>query len=163
VGVGGEQRDTHRRAADPVIDYLGTEDSFGFSWGAGREFAGLRNGITHVGRSPSAIGIFRFHDAAPIRFESSLDLRLDWTSEFTVPDIELVRRMRAELVDFAADPGRLWVDYATTTYWYQDRVGHDHAPMPALADRVARLLRSNEVPEAGSTPGDGRGDSITPS
>jgi hypothetical protein len=131
--------------SEPAVDYLGTEDSFGFSWGFQNEFVGLRNGITHLGTSPTTLGVHRFHDLAPIRFSSSLDLRVDWSTELSqdrggnIPESYL-----AELRELASQD-RLWVDYATTSYWYQDRIGHDHAPMPSLVDRIAPLLRPNAV------------------
>jgi len=39
--------------------------------------------------------------------------------------------------------GRLWVDYAMAHYWYQNHIGFDHPPMPALDERQRTVLRQN--------------------
>lgn len=131
-------------AARPVADYLGTEDAFGFSWGFRHPFSGLRNGMNavHAGKEDglSMVSMYRFSDANPLRFERSLELRLDWTSEYWF-DEALVRA----LADFRrlAAQDRLWVDYATTYYWYQADVGHAHAEMLPLDERLQRILHPN--------------------
>jgi hypothetical protein len=55
------------------LDYLGTEDSFTFSWGFQRPFAGLLAGMTLVKHDlPSRLSIYRFHDHHPLRQVASL-------------------------------------------------------------------------------------------
>jgi len=124
------------------LDYLGTEDSFGFSWGFQRPFAGLRSGITHVQNAdPAMLSIYRFHDAAPIRFRESLRWHINWSQE----------RHFTKRPDWAAawERGGCWVDYATVHYWYQDSPGeYKHAPLDPVEDRMRPLLRSSPTPEA---------------
>lgn len=135
--------------ARPAADYLGTEDSFGFSWGFQRPFTGLYNGINFVQNSgPALLSLYRFRDRNAVRFSRSLDLRVDWTNEFRserfqrairpfMPGREFLPRPRAE--------GRGWVDYATTFYWYQQHVGHPHDPLPPLDERAADVLHPNPL------------------
>jgi hypothetical protein len=124
----------------PRADYLGTEDSFGFSWGFPEPHCGLYNGINFVqNKPPSMLSIYRFRHANLLRFSKSLDLRIDWTHEF--PDHpwfhgELARHHALD---------RCYVDYATTYYWYQDMVGFEHAPLLPVAERVKEILRPNIV------------------
>lgn len=134
----------------PSIDYLGTEDSFGFSWGFKHAFNGLRNGMNFVSHSredkrmayrhdPVMLSIYRFSDVNPIRFGKSLDLRINWTKEnHFAHEFELLR-------DMARNQDRLWADYATTHYWYQDSIGFPHAPLPPLAERIKPVLHSNRA------------------
>ena len=64
------------------LDYLGTEDSFTFSWGFQRPFAGLRAGMTLVKHDlPAMLSIYRFHDHQPIRFNKSLRWHINWSQE----------------------------------------------------------------------------------
>jgi len=125
----------------PSIDYLGSEDSFGFSWGFSGTFAGLRNGITCNRKSPHMLGMYRVHDVNPIRFHKSFHLRLNWQHEFKqLPNLhhhlETMRQLSRE-------EDRLWLDYATTNYWYQETVNTSDRRMPPLDRRIAPLLRSN--------------------
>lgn len=123
----------------PSADYLGTEDSFGFSWGFQRQFTGLYNGINFVQHdSPSLLSIYRFRLINPIRFSKSFDLRIDWSNEWT-RNKEFQDKI-AELYE----QNRLWIDYATTYYWYQKDVGFKHEPMLPLNDRVKTVLHPNE-------------------
>ena len=124
----------------PRADYLGTEDSFGFSWGFQEPHCGLYNGINFVqNKAPSMLSIYRFRHANLLRFSKSLDWRIDWTHEF--PDHpwfhgELARHHALD---------RCYVDYATTYYWYQDMVGFEHTPLLPVAERVKEILRPNIV------------------
>lgn len=117
------------------LDYLGTEDSFTFSWGFQRTFAGRRAGMTLVKPDlPCQLSIFRFHDHLPIRFTNSLRWRIDWTQEhfFTA---------RPEWAAAVARNG-CWVDYATVYYWYQSVPGgYRHAPLPPVAERGRFMSR----------------------
>ncbi|HRZ58425.1 MAG TPA: DUF2961 domain-containing protein, partial [Candidatus Paceibacterota bacterium] len=56
-----------------ALDYLGTEDSFTFSWGFQTPFVGLRAGMPFIGKgTPAMLSIYRFHDHLPIRFAREL-------------------------------------------------------------------------------------------
>lgn len=122
----------------PTIDYLGTEDSFGFSWGFNKVHSGPYNGMNYVtGGVPSLLSIYRFYGANVIRFNKSLDWRINWSNEWTGNDDfqEEISRIN--------NMGRGWIDYAATYYWYQDTVGFEHQPMPSLEERCRLLLVSN--------------------
>jgi len=124
------------------IDYLGSEDSFTFSWGFQRQFAGVRAGIPFVKLdTPSMVSIFRFHDHLPIRFNESLRWRIDWTHERLFFD-----GWESPSDDAGARWGSRWaaalarngcrVDYATVFYWYQDVPGgYCHQALPAVSER----------------------------
>jgi hypothetical protein len=122
----------------PRVDYLGSEDSFGFSWGFQKEFCGLHSGMNLVEVDQSAhknrLSIYRFHGSNRIRFLRSLDLRVDWTNEFPGNDA-----FHNAIAARCAQNGG-WVDYSTTYYWYQDSVGYDHAPMVPLEERCCQYL-----------------------
>ena len=65
-----------------ALDYLGTEDSFTFSWGFQNTFAGLRAGMPFIGNgAPAMLSIYRFHDHLPIRFARELTWSIDWRHE----------------------------------------------------------------------------------
>ena len=125
--------DDHRRA----LDYLGTEDSFTFSWGFQRTFAGLRTGMTLVDKArTNRLSIFRFHDHQPIRFDKELRWHINWSQE----------RMFTRRPQWARALARggCWVDYAAVYYWYQDKPGaFRHAPLRDLSQRRKTLLRSS--------------------
>jgi len=119
-------------------DYLGTEDSFGFSWGFQKPFIGLHNGMNFVQpETPSMLSIYRFRSNNVIRFNKSFDLRIDWSNEWT--ENENFQKEIAEL----KEQDRVWVDYATTFYWYQDSVGYDHGELMPLDERIKPLMRTN--------------------
>lgn len=137
-----------------IIDYLGTECSFGFCWGFRNPFAGLRCGMTLVetpkatGASPTSklnqLSVYRFHDAMPIRFTKSLRWHINWRHErfFTV---------RPEWAE-AIQKNGCWVDYATVHYWYQSTPGgFEHEPLPPLEDRRKPMLRPSGPPAKSET------------
>jgi hypothetical protein len=139
-------------SAEPSMDYLGTEDAFGFSWGFQDAFIGHRNGIPFVQhRDPALLSVYRFRDADAIRFDDSYDLRIDWTNEFRSPLFQ--ERVAKRFPNFRWLPpardeeGGGFVDYATTFYWYADAPDHEAAPLPDLADRVAVVLEGRRVRE----------------
>jgi hypothetical protein len=120
-----------------ALDYLGTEDSFTFSWGFQATFAGLRAGMPYVATGlPSMLSIYRFHDHQPIRFDRELTWSINWREErgFTSqpgwgPRVEA---------------GGCWVHYDTVFYWYQDNpAGYQHEPLPPLEERQLALARSS--------------------
>lgn len=125
----------------PRADYLGTEDSFGFSWGFRQPFVGLRNGINFVhNATPSRLSLFRFHDRNAIRFDRSLDWRVDWSHEFR-DNAEFHARLAG-----ACAAGGGWVDYATTYYWYQRAPGFDHGALMPIEERVRDIARPTPRP-----------------
>jgi hypothetical protein len=112
------------------FDYLGSEDSFTFSWGFNRTWTGPHAGMTHIVTrgSNSRLSIYRFHDHMPLRFERELAWTIDW---------------RSEDVGFGKQRG--WVDYATVFYWYQDAPGgFRHEPLPPVAVRCLDILPGPE-------------------
>lgn len=128
------------------LDYLGTEDSFTFSWGFQRTFAGSRAGITLVqSNSPSMLSIYRFHDYMPIRFSKSLRWRINWSCErlysvgWDKPSSEKSAPNGSRWAAALAKGG-CWVDFATVHYWFQTVPGgYRHQPLPAVAER-AKLI-----------------------
>jgi len=122
------------------IDYLGTEDSFTFSWGFQETFAAQRVGMTLVELGDvNRLSIYRFHDHMPIRFTKSLKWHINWKNEhfFT----------RNPKWQAAADESGCWIDYATVHYWYQTvPAGFQHEPLRPVAERTKVMLRSVSDP-----------------
>lgn len=119
-----------------AVDYLGTEDSFSFSWGFQSTFAGQHAGMTLVDVENPALqrlSIYRFHDDMPIRFSKSLTWKINWTHEtFFVAN---------ETWPALVEHDGCWVDYATVHYWYQDNPGgYDHAPLRPVPERIKHSL-----------------------
>ncbi len=129
---------------DRQLDYLGTEDSFTFSWGFRRTFAGLRAGMPLVEeKGPSRLSIYRFHDHMPIRFRKSLRWHINWSHERSFTG-------RPEWAQAVAKGG-CWIDYATVYYWYQDAPGgYKHQPLRPVPDRQKAILRPPAKKDAGS-------------
>ena len=136
---------------DRVIDYLGTECSFGFCWGFPYPFAGLRCGMTLVETPPESgakqgsppafdkLSVYRFHDQMPIRFNKSLRWHINWKHERGWT-------RRPEWQE-AVDRGECWIDYATVHYWYQTTPGgFKHQPLRPVADRQKTMLRPETKP-----------------
>jgi hypothetical protein len=116
------------------IDYLGTEDSFTFSWGFQQAFIGPRAGMTLVELGDvNRLSIYRFHDHLPIRFQKSLKWHINWQHEkFFVQNPAWQK---------AVEDGGGWIDYATVHYWYQSIPGgFEHQSLPPLADRGKLML-----------------------
>jgi hypothetical protein len=131
-----------------ALDYLGTEDSFTFSWGFRKTFAGRSAGMPLVEPgekgSPASLSIFRFHDRMPIRFRRSLSWRINWGEE---RHMHASKAFQDGIARYSDDPERLWVDYATVFYWYQDEPGgYAHVPLEAAAARRALMRHPNRVP-----------------
>lgn len=105
-----------------AIDYLGSEDSFTFSWGFREPFAGVRAGMPHVvAGEKNELSIYRFHDHMPIRFAHDLTWRINWAEERGLTGEPAWRE--------AVERGGAQVDYATVFYWYQDSAGgYVHEP-----------------------------------
>jgi len=131
-------------AEKPTIDYLGTEDSFGFSWGFQKEFAGLYNGMNFIKSTDDTsqtnlLSIYRFHGRNVIRFNKSLDLRIDWTNEWHNNP-----KFQDDIAKLYENGGG-WIDYATTYYWYQKSVGYEHSSLLPLNERCKLVLHSPSV------------------
>jgi len=129
-----------------AVDYLGTEDSFTFSWGFQTTFAGVRAGMPLIDKGDThCLSIYRFHDHMPIRFDKSLSWHINWSHERSFTK-------RSEWPEAVANGG-CWVDYATVYYWYQDNPsGYKHEALCAVGQREKVLLRRSVKPanEAGS-------------
>jgi hypothetical protein len=125
---------------DRLIDYLGSEDSFTFSWGFQRTFAGLRAGMPLVEKGDvNRLSIYRFHDAMPIRFARSLRWHINWSQETPFTNGEFGAKWNQAL-----ERDGCWIDYAHVHYWYETRPGgYAHAPLAPVAERGKPLLRSN--------------------
>ncbi len=120
-----------------AVDYLGTEDSFTFSWGFQQPFVGLRAGMPYLTTgSPSRLSIYRFHDHQPIRFREEVRWSINWREERAITGLPAW----GERV--AADG--CWVQYDAVYYWYQDQpAGYTHEPLPPPAERQSPLTRSS--------------------
>ncbi len=139
----------------PSILYTGTECAFSFCFGFLREFIGLYDGMNFVrNKTPSMVSTYRFRSNDVIRFNKSLDWRINWAVEaaqyvnlFDSHDEAFEHIMEAGMkqLEDLRKQGRGWVDYAITTYWYQDKVGYDHDEMLPLEERVKPILHPNPV------------------
>jgi len=125
------------------VDYLGSEDSFTFSWGFQQPFTGLRAGMTLVkGDLPCMLSIYRFHDHQPIRFGKSLRWHLNWSQEKQMSGNKKFGPKWEE----AIAKGGGWVDYATVYYWYQNSPGgYKHQPLPAVAERAKLIAKPDRA------------------
>lgn len=125
------------------LDYLGSEDSFTFSWGFQRPFAGCRAGMPFIKTDDPIylLSMYRLHDHMPIRFQKELKWSINWIYEFkgkgSPKHSEDLRRRK--------EAGGVWVDYATVFYWYQDHpAGFGHQPLVPVAERIKDLLKSSK-------------------
>lgn len=123
------------------LDYLGTEDSFGFSWGFSQTFAGLRAGMPFVEipdtSLPHRLSIYRFHDHMPIRFNKSLQWSINWRQE----------RHKTKRPNWlkAVEDGGCLVDYATVFYWYANSPGgYKHQPLRPVEERQMPMTSSKK-------------------
>jgi len=123
------------------LDYLGSEDSFTFSWGFQNTFAGCRAGMPLVEPGDlNLLSMYRFHDHMPIRFNEELTWSINWEFEFKGKgNMETHEKMLQRKKD-----GGCWVDYATVFYWYQDNpAGFKHEPLAPVVDRAKDLMKSS--------------------
>ncbi len=137
-----------------ALDYLGTEDSFTFSWGFRKTYAGRFAGMPLVepgeAGGPARLSIFRFHDHMPIRFRRSLAWRINWAQE---KHMHVSKEFMEGVGRAAEDPERCWVDYASVFYWYQTEPGgYDHAPLEPPAERRALMRHPNRVAPPAAAP-----------
>lgn len=129
---------------DRAMDYLGSEDSFTFSWGFRKTFAGRLAGMPLLelgeGGQPSSLSIYRFHSHMPIRFRESLSWRINWSEE---KHMHRQKEFLEGQYRTSIDQGNGWVDYATVFYWYQDAPGgFRHAPLDPPEVRQALMRHS---------------------
>ncbi len=122
------------------LDYLGTEDSFTFSWGFRKPFAGLHAGMTLVETGDlNRVSMYRFHDHMPIRFTKSIRWHINWSQEHS-----FTSGQNGAKWDAALQRDGCWVDYSHVHYWYQDQPGgYRHATLPPVAERSRPLLHSS--------------------
>lgn len=126
------------------VDYLGSEDSFTFSWGFQKTFAGLHAGMTLVKPDvPCMVSMYRFHDHQPIRFNKSLRWHINWAQEK-----HMFRNTNYNAKwDEALAKGGAMVDYATVYYWYQSVPGgYQHQPLPPPAERAKLMAKPETQP-----------------
>jgi len=130
---------------EPSLDYLGTEDSFCFSWGFREEFCGLRSGINYLQavEPPFQLSIYRFRDWNPIIFHKSLDLRINWKHEFTNGKRNYQSEPRKKIWEVVNNDGG-WIEYTTTHYWYQCSIGFDHSDLPPYEQRISTSFKSKD-------------------
>ncbi|MBN2211436.1 MAG: DUF2961 domain-containing protein [Sedimentisphaerales bacterium] len=130
------------------LDYLGSEDSFTFSWGFQRRFAGYRAGMPFLKTDEPLylLSMYRFHDHMPIRFKKELNWSINWKYEYKGSE-----QWRKDLDQRVKDGGG-WVDYATVYYWYQDNpAGYHHQPLAPVPERIKDLLKSSRSPAPDNT------------
>jgi hypothetical protein len=140
---------------EPSINYLGSEDSFNFSWGWHALFNGYKAGINYLSfkfgegfkisfegqeRKLSRVSTYRFRDRDVIHFNHRLEQTVDWTKEFrslavTRPILDRVRQRNQESGG--------WVDYAVTQYWYSSDPAGLGLAMPPIDQRQKIVLREN--------------------
>jgi hypothetical protein len=127
--------------ATPTVDYLGMEDSFGFSWGFNACHCGPSSGINHLRADafPLMLSIYRFRLHNPIVFDAGLDITVNWKHEYTNGKRDYDSPERVALRERAASGG-CRVQLCTTYYWYQTEPGFGHAPMESAERRASEAL-----------------------
>jgi hypothetical protein len=125
----------------PTVDYLGMEDSFGFSWGFNACYCGPSSGINYLRPDalPFMLSIYRFRIRNPIMFSKGLDIRVNWKHEATNGKRDYDTPERVYLKNRAASGGCV-VQLCTAYYWYQTEPGFDHAPMDSAEQRASEAL-----------------------
>jgi len=131
------------------VDYLGSEDSFTFSWGFQRPYTGLRSGMPYIFDTDTLtmLSIYRFHDHQPIPFNKSLRWHINWGFEggkrgYDNPSSDLKAPFGSQWAA-ALSNNRCWVDYATVHYWYQTIPGgYNHQVLPPPSERMKRIVHS---------------------
>jgi len=92
----------------------------------------------------SQLSTYRLFSPNIIRFNKSIDWRINWKHEYKFENWEKeYRKMIGEL----KDKSRLYVDYADIFYWYQNKIGHEHLKLPSVEERTKEVLNSNAVKE----------------
>jgi len=122
------------------IDYLGSEDSFTFSWGFRDTYIGLRAGMpfmeTDFSRQYTRLSIYRFHNHMPIRYSKSLKWSINWRQETVFTQNPRWQER--------VDAGGCWVDYASVYYWYSTYPGgYSHQAIRPVEERRMIMLNPN--------------------
>ena len=141
---------------EPSVNYLGSEDSFTFSWGWRRPFNGHKAGINYLSfrretnpdklvmqdkqNRHSRISTYRFRDRDAIHFGKSLELTINWSKEF---GSERERSQFLGRVRKRNLTGGGWVDYAITTYWYSADPKGSGLALPPVDERRKAFLHEN--------------------
>jgi hypothetical protein len=137
---------------EPSINYLGSEDSFNFSWGWHHPFDGYKVGINYLSfrfdqakvvfededkdGKLSRLSTYRFRDRDAIHFDQTLALTINWTAEFKgSPELDKIRLRNHQ--------GAGWVDYAVTPYWYSSDPKGRGLAMPPIGERLKPVLHQN--------------------
>jgi hypothetical protein len=130
--------------AKPTVDYLGMEDSFGFSWGFNACCCGPSSGINylHADAPPLMLSIYRFRLRNPIAFDEGLDIRVNWKHEYTNGRRDYDSPERVALRERAAAGGCM-VQLCTTYYWYQAAPGFGHASLGSAEQRASEALEGS--------------------
>ncbi|MDR3232536.1 MAG: DUF2961 domain-containing protein [Planctomycetaceae bacterium] len=125
------------------LDYLGSEDSFTFSWGFNSIYAGPYSGMNFLLKEKNKLhqlSIYRFLGSNKIRFADSLRWKVNWSKE----QYYLNQQPFSQRIEEINKNGGAWIDYATTFYWYQKEPdGYRHAPMLPLNERCQPVLKKN--------------------
>src|SRR5208337_1770732 len=133
-------------------NYLGSEDSFNFSWGWHHPFDGYKVGINYLSfrfdqakvvfededkdGKLSRLSTYRFRDLDAIHFDQTLALTINWTAEFKgSPELDKIRMRNHQ--------GAGWVDYAVTPYWYSSDPKGRGLAMPPIGERLKPVLHQN--------------------
>ncbi len=140
---------------EPSINYLGSEDSFNFSYGWHALFDGYKTGINYLSfrfgegskvvfegkeGKQSRLSTYRFRDRDAIHFNRTLEQTINWTKEFRFwPET----RAMLDRIRKRNEQGAGWVDYAVTTYWYSSDPNGLGLTMPPIDERRKIVLREN--------------------
>lgn len=150
----GNQEFRIDRELKPSINYLGSEDSFNFSWGWHHLFDGYKAGINYLsfsfahgkvtfedkGNKQSRVSTYRFRDRDAIHFDRELKLTTNWTHEFRHSP---AGRAALDKIRERNQHGAGWVDYAITPYWYSSDPRGAGLSMPPIKERLKPVLHEN--------------------
>ena len=97
--------------SEPNLEYLGTEDFFGFSWTWNNTWYDDYSGTTYLEQKDNLtrLACYRFLLNDPIRFSSSIKAQINYEHEINNPELNRARK---------DDSG--YVKYGIVTYWYQN-------------------------------------------
>jgi hypothetical protein len=141
---------------EPSINYLGSEDSFNFSWGWHHPFDGYKVGINYLSfrfdqakvifededkdGKLSRLSTYRFRDRDAIHFDHTMELTVNWTKEFRFSPAFLAK---LDKIRERNHQGAGWVDYAVTPYWYSSDPKGRGLAMPPIGERLKPVLHKN--------------------
>jgi hypothetical protein len=148
---------------EPSLNYLGSEDSFNFSWGWHQLFNGYKVGINHLSfrlvqskvvldnedkeGKVSRLSTYRFRDRDAIHFVDRLRLTIDWTREFRTPEwVKAFGNWGPEELERIRQRDRKgggWVDYGIAAYWYSSDPKGPGLAMPPIESRLKPVLHPN--------------------